>query len=115
MKQMRVALAMKLKDALSIIDDSDSGETEMIICKVIGHVWATKKEASLNGSKLMIVQRQNLNDSDNSFFVAADIVGAGIGETVIVVNGSTARLVTGRDNTAIDAAIVGIVDALEYE
>ena len=78
----------------------------MIICKVIGHVWATKKEATLEGLKLMIVQEEG----DDDTFVAADVVGAGIGERVLVVSGSTARRALGRDDCAADCAIVGIID-----
>lgn len=87
----------------------------MIICKVIGHVWATKKEESLNGLKLMIVRETECPGKTAPVFVAADVVGAGIGERVLVVSGSTARRAIGRDNLAVDCAIVGIIDALEIE
>ena len=81
----------------------------MIICKVIGNVWSTKKDDDLEGMKLMIVKTPNKNDTDS--FVAADFVGAGIGETVLVVTGSTARCATKNGAAPIDAAIVGIVDS----
>ena len=84
----------------------------MIICQVIGHVWATKKEESLEGLKLMVVQE---TDARRGAFVAADVVGAGIGERVLVVSGSTARRAMGRDNTCADCAIVGIIDSLEVD
>lgn len=80
----------------------------MEIATVIGHIWATKKEDSLVGSKLMIVKT-----ASGASYVAADIVGAGIGEQVLVVSGSTARRALGSDNTAIDCAIVGIIDSIE--
>lgn len=83
----------------------------MIICKVIGHVWATKKEKNLEGLKLMVVQEEN--DKSNQTYVAADVVGAGIGEQVLVVSGSTARKVFGNDDVPADMAIVGIIDNLE--
>ena len=56
----------------------------MIICKVVGHVWATKKEESLDGSKLMVVEQTDTYGEANfkETFVAADVVGAGIGERV---------------------------------
>ncbi|MBQ3664148.1 MAG: EutN/CcmL family microcompartment protein [Clostridia bacterium] len=82
----------------------------MEIATVIGHVWATKKEATLEGSKLMIV-RPYAGDP----YVAADVVGAGIGEEVLVVSGSTARRALGSDNCAIDNAIVGIIDTVEVD
>lgn len=85
----------------------------MYICKVVGHVWATKKEEALEGMKLMIVRKDDMEDAEA--FVAADAVGAGIGEKVLVVNGSTARRALGRDDLPVDAAIVGIIDALEME
>ena len=85
----------------------------MEICKVIGHVWATKKEATLSGLKLMVVRRDA--GAGDGVLVAADIVGAGIGERVLVVSGSTARKAFGRDDIAVDAAIVGIIDSVEAE
>ncbi len=85
----------------------------MTICKVIGHVWATKKEESLNGLKLMVVQDDSPNRRSKNIYVAADTVGAGIGEQVLVVSGSTARKAFGRDDVPVDMAIVGIIDALE--
>ena len=63
----------------------------MRICKVIGHVWATKKQDSLNGQKLMVVRETETASEENQVFVAADMVGAGVGEEVLVVTGSTAR------------------------
>ena len=48
-------------------------------------------------------------------FVAADVVGAGIGEQVLVVSGSTARRAAGSDNCPVDCAIVGIIDTLEVD
>jgi len=84
----------------------------MKICRVVGNVWATKKELALEGIKLMVVQPEQ-GGGENGRYVAADFVGAGIGETVLVVTGSTARLVLRRENVPVDAAIVGIVDAQE--
>ena len=87
----------------------------MIICKVIGHVWATKKEEALEGIKLMVVQESRTNQKSPSTFVAADRVGEGIGEDVLVVSGSTARRALGRDDLPVDCAIVGIIDTVEVE
>ena len=85
----------------------------MIICKVVGHVWATKKEERLNGMKLMVVQEDSPDKKRRDIFVAADTVGAGIGEQVLVVSGSTARKAFGREDVPADMAIVGIIDTLE--
>ena len=87
----------------------------MLICKVIGHVWATKQEEALEGIKLMVVQETRTNQKTPSVFVAADRVGAGIGEDVLVVSGSTARRALGRDDLPVDCAIVGIIDTVEVE
>ena len=88
----------------------------MIICRVVGHVWATKKEESLSGMKLMIVQKSDETGSTaDEVFVAADVVGAGIGERVLIVSGSTARKAFGKDELPVDAAIVGIIDNVEID
>jgi ethanolamine utilization protein EutN len=89
----------------------------MLICRVIGHIWSTKKEAALEGFKLMLVREKDR--SQGPVFVAADLVGAGIGEEVLVVSGSTARCAARTQGTSgdvpIDAAIVGIIDTCETE
>lgn len=89
----------------------------MLVCKVIGHVWATKKEDALEGKKLMVVRQTNeLGECEQKeCFVAADVVGAGIGEWVLVVNGSTARKALCSDEVPVDAVIVGIIDSLESD
>lgn len=76
----------------------------MIICKVVGHVWATKKEPRLEGLKLMVVQEEGTRKKTH---VAADVVGAGIGEKVLVVSGSTARNVFGNREVPTDDGHVG--------
>jgi len=85
----------------------------MIICKVIGHVWATKKEENLESLKLMVIREED--GSKKKTYVAADVVGAGIGEKVLVVSGSTARGVFKSGNVPTDMVIVGIIDNLEIE
>lgn len=86
----------------------------MIICKVIGNVWATRKEETLNGLKLMIVRRIDIgSDAEHESFVAVDCVGAGIGEPVLVTTGSSARKALSIEDSPVDAAIVGIIDGSE--
>lgn len=89
----------------------------MMICKVVGHVWATKKEESLEGKKLMVVIQCDAHGEAEAgeTFVAADLVCAGIGDRVLVVNGSTARKALGGDSVPIDAAIVGVIDSVELD
>ena len=83
----------------------------MLICRVIGHVWATKKQDALNGQKLMIVKETETAQGKGDVFVAADMVGAG--EDVLVVTGSTARRAAGKEGVPVDSAIVGIIDSME--
>lgn len=88
----------------------------MYIGKVIGMVVATRKDESLVGSKLLIVQKM---DKDGEFKgsseVAVDSVGAGTGELVLVSKGSSARHIFGNRSTPVDAAIVGIIDSMEVQ
>ena len=84
----------------------------MTVCTVVGHVWATKKENSLSGLKLMVVREERGGRKTAPEYVAADLVGAGIGERVLVVSGSTA---CGGDERMVDSAIVGIIDSLEVD
>nr|WP_315020360.1 EutN/CcmL family microcompartment protein [uncultured Aminipila sp.] len=87
----------------------------MKVAKVIGNIWATRKEDRLSGIKLMILKPIDVLDEKNSFspIVAADIIGAGVGETVLYVSGSSARSAVGDAAIPVDATIVGIVDDKE--
>ncbi len=86
----------------------------MIIGKVIGNVWATRKKSALNGLKLMVVQRVDAQaDKSLETFVAVDCVGAGIGENVLIVTGSSARKALDNPASPVDAVIVGIIDEVK--
>lgn len=86
----------------------------MIVAKVVGNIWATRKEESLQGMKLMIVRSIDaVTKEQRQSFVAVDQVGAGIGELVIVSTGSSARLAKLGRHSPIDAIIVGIVDEMD--
>ena len=90
----------------------------MQIAKVIGNIWATRKEATLTGMKLLIVQPIDILQDDEPIgtpIVAADMIGAGMGETVIIVTGSAARVATGTAEASVDATVVGIVDDKEFD
>ena len=64
----------------------------MLLGKVIGTVWATRKDEKLTGLKLLLVRHVELDYSlKKSYVVAADTVGAGIGEIVLLTTGSSAR------------------------
>lgn len=84
----------------------------MKTARVIGNIWATRKDENLSGLKLLVIQPVNIiNDkSVGEPIIAADIIGAGVGETVIYVCGSSARPAAGSKDVPVDATIVGIVD-----
>lgn len=81
----------------------------MLIGKVVGYVVSTRKCDNLIGNKFMIVEPVPSMQIKNKI-VAVDKVGAGIGEHVLVAQGSAARIGCGDEKAPIDAAIVGIVD-----
>lgn len=81
----------------------------MIIGKVVGSVVSTRKSDNLVGNKFMIVEPIPSLRVDNRI-VAIDKIGAGIGEYVLVAQGSAARVGCGMENAPVDAAIVGIID-----
>ena len=81
----------------------------MLVGQVVGSVVATRKNENLVGNKFLIVQPLE-SMADQKRIVAIDNVGAGIGEIVLVTQGSAARFVSGVSNAPVDAAIVGIVD-----
>jgi len=87
----------------------------MQIAEVVGNVVATQKVKLLDGQKLMLVQARELDGKlTGSHKVAVDSVGAGIGEVVFLVEGSSARLAQSEDGKSpIDCAIVGIIDSIE--
>lgn len=89
----------------------------MQVAKVIGNIWATRKDQRLAGLKLLLVQPINplTGGLDRVPMVAADIIGAGVGETVLVVGGSSARSAAGNMNLPVDATVVGIVDGQDID
>ena len=89
----------------------------MQIAKVVGTVVSTQKNRKLHGAKLLLVQPLTLDGRPRGAgLLAVDSVGAGVGETVLVViEGKAAGDALGRKAAAVDAAIVGIVDAIEYQ
>lgn len=88
----------------------------MILAKVVGTVWATRKDEKLVGMKFQIVKPVDLDYKlQDKFLVAVDAVGAGVGEIVLVVQGSSARQTMLTENRAVDATIMAIVDKLDVE
>lgn len=87
----------------------------MEIGTVIGSVWATKKAEGISGKKLLVIDimQRNQNQVEKAnLLVAADIIGAGVGDMVLVCRGNPARIVVGDGKAPVDAAVVGIVDSL---
>ena len=88
----------------------------MQVAKVIGNIWATRKEEKLSGLKLLLVKPLDvLDETVDKSPLAADTIGAGVGETVIIVGGSSARNAAGDVSIPVDATVVGIVDDLEID
>ena len=88
----------------------------MRIAKVVGVAVATIKDRRLDGSKLLLVAAADPSGQAlERPFVALDVVGAGDGELVLVVEGSSARTAAGDVNRPVDAVIVGILDSLRHD
>ena len=91
----------------------------MFLARVTGSVVATQKIASMTGRKLLTVEPLRVDPEKRDrlvttgrTFVVVDTVGAGQGEMVLIVQGSSARLTPETEKLPVDAAIVGIVDSV---
>ena len=89
----------------------------MFLAQVTGVVVSTQKVASLTGHKLLLVEPMRVDPNNRErlvstgrTFVVVDTVGAGQGEMVLIVQGSSARLTPETDKLPVDATIIGIVD-----
>ena len=87
----------------------------MFLGRVIGEIWATQKDATLEGRRLLVIEpldsRQDPSAPKVSPVVATDAIGADTGEHVVVAFGKAARVASGGDgDLAFEAAVVGIVD-----
>ena len=86
----------------------------MYMAKVVGNIVATRKDKSLVGYKLMIVKRINVEcEFIGHEEVAADYVGAGIGDYVLLCKGSAVRVEEQKQKASIDMAIIGIIDTMD--
>ncbi len=84
----------------------------MQLAKVVGSVVATRKEESLTGLKLLLVRPVDEEGREGAtVLVAADAVGAGPGELVLVASGSSARQTLATDKRPVDAVVMAIVDS----
>ena len=85
----------------------------MLLGRVVGTVVATRKDERLLGSKLLVVRTIDPHGKDEpTYMVAVDTVDAGGSDRVLVVTGSSARMASGLKDCPVDAAIVGVVDAV---
>jgi len=94
----------------------------MYLARVIGQVVSSKKEEDLRGRRLLLVRPMLADAADPSklkpgsnSIVAVDPIGAGTGEMVLFVQGSSARQGQGLKSLPIDAAVIGIVDSVQLE
>ena len=92
----------------------------MILARVEGSVVATKKNPKMTGSKFLVVRPLVIDSPDSHEFkpgsstiVAVDSLGAGEGEVVLVVQGSSARLAAADKDSPVDAVVIGIVDTVD--
>jgi microcompartment protein CcmK/EutM len=94
----------------------------MFVAKVTGSLVSTQKVAAMTGFKLLIVEPYRIEAKDRQSlvttgrtFVAVDTLGAGIGDFVILTQGSSARLTPETKTLPIDAVVVGIVDKVQVD
>jgi len=86
----------------------------MILGKVVGTVWATRKDEELVGMKFQIVKHLDLDYKvKDTFVVAVDTVQAGVGDVVLLCSGSSARQTALTKNKPVDAVIMAIVDKID--
>ena len=86
----------------------------MYLARVIGTVIASRKEPTLEGLKLLLIKGCDVDGKPvGSVLVAADAVGAGLGEVVLYASGSSARQTKETDGRPVDAVIMAIVDTVE--
>jgi len=94
----------------------------MFVAKVTGSLVATQKVDAMVGHKLLVVEPYRIDDKTRESlkttgrsFVAVDTVGAGEGEYVLIVQGSSARLTPETKNLPVDTVIIGIVDTVHVD
>lgn len=83
----------------------------MLIGKVVGSVWSIQKEAGMENLKLLMIRPLDRKD----IVIAADRIGAGVGERVLVSCGTPASMAFKDRAVPVDALVVGIVDSFELE
>lgn len=88
----------------------------MLLGKVVGTLVATRKEPTLDGLKFLVLKQLDIEAQETGVYrVAADAVGAGLGEVVLYATGSAARQTRYTDRRPCDAVILAIVDTVEVD
>lgn len=94
----------------------------MFLARVTGSVVSSQKAGSMTGHKLLMVEPLRVDPADATklvgvgrTFVVVDALGAGLGETVLIVQGSSARMMPETEKLPIDAAIIGIVNTVSVQ
>lgn len=93
----------------------------MFVAKVTGSVVSTEKVASMRGQKLLVVEPYRLDTGRDKLtttgrtFIAVDTLGAGVGDFVLIVQGSSARFTPETQKLPIDCVVIGIVDSVNIE
>lgn len=88
----------------------------MLLGRVVGTLVASRKEASLEGLKFLVLRQLDVEGKETSGYrVAADAIGAGMGEVVLFATGSAARQTKMTDRRPCDGVIMAIVDTLEVD
>ncbi|MGE0361600.1 MAG: EutN/CcmL family microcompartment protein [Vicinamibacterales bacterium] len=86
----------------------------MLLARIVGTVVATRKDPRLVASKLLLARPIDPHGKvEGNHLVAVDTVDAGVGETVLIVSGSSARMAAGMKDCPVDAVVVGIVDRVD--
>jgi ethanolamine utilization protein EutN len=86
----------------------------MLLARVVGTVVATRKDPRLVSHKLLLARPMDPHGkAEGNYLVALDTVDAGVGDTVLIVSGSSARMAAGMKDCPVDAAIVGVIDTVE--
>ena len=89
----------------------------MIVSKVIGKIWTAHSMATLKGHRFIVVKPVDISSKEETTgncFVAVDTLGVGMGDIVLVTQGSVASRSVG-ENVPIDAAVIGLVDKYETD
>jgi microcompartment protein CcmK/EutM len=94
----------------------------MFVAKVTGSVVSTEKVESMRGQKLLVVEPFRIEPTDRETlvttgrtFIAVDMLGAGVGDMVLIVQGSSARFTPETNKLPIDCVVIGIVDSVNIE